>query len=363
MILVLGVIDAGIELLVGNLGVFLAQLVQLNHRIVIDGDVRRTLGLFQAETGDLPPVHQRQTALFGIHVTHVGNVGQLDGAAAGDGDLRRAQVARIARIAQHADRLFGPGDFGAAACRVQIDLIELAVHLCSGDAERLQLGGVQDDADFAADAAAAIDRRHAADRQQPLGDRIIDIPGQFLQRHVGRFGAEIGDRPAVDIDTGDLRLQNAVGQIAADLVNRILHVVDGAIDGRADLELDIGQRLAFGGEGGDFVHAADAAHRSLDPLRDLCFQFGRGSARLADDHGDRREADVGIIVDVHPRETDDPRQQQGGEHHQWRHRIADRPSGYIAKTHDGLSLAGRIAVPSKSIQRRPRRGPASPNCP
>src|SRR3546814_6905238 len=114
--------------------------------------------------------------------------------------------------------------------------------LASGDAVRLQLGGVQDDADLAGNAAAALDRRHARHGQQPLRHRIVDIPGQLLQRHVGRFGAEIGDRPAVDVDAADLRLQYSLWQVAADLVDGVLHIVDGAVAGRSDLDLHIGVR-------------------------------------------------------------------------------------------------------------------------
>ena len=349
MILVLGIFDAGIKLLELDLGIFLLQLIQNLHRLVIDGDVGRSLGLFQAEAGDLTAVHQRQAALFGIHVAHGGQVGQLDRAGAGNGDLRVAQRARIGGVAQHADRLFRAGDFGTATRRVQIDLLQLRIHLRGGDAIGLQLGGIQDDANLAADTAAALDRGHAADRQQPLGDGVVHIPGQFLQRHVGRFGAEIGDRAAVDIDAGNLRLQNAIGQVAADLVHRVLHIVDRAIDRDADFELDAGARRPFGRDGGDFVHPADAAHGGLDPLGDLGFQLGRRSARLADDDTDDREADVGIIVDVHPAETDQPRQQQCSEHHQRRHRVADRPCGHIAKTHDWLSLTGRPAAPVCSM--------------
>jgi hypothetical protein len=39
VILALGIIDAGIELLELDLGIFLLQLVQHLHRLVIDGDV------------------------------------------------------------------------------------------------------------------------------------------------------------------------------------------------------------------------------------------------------------------------------------------------------------------------------------
>ena len=48
------------------------------------------------------------------------------------------------------------------------------------------------------------------------------------------------DRVAGDVDAADLRLEDAVGQVAADLGDRVAHVVDRAVDRGADLELDEG---------------------------------------------------------------------------------------------------------------------------
>ena len=79
MILIAGIFDAGVKLLELDLGIFLLQLVQHLERFVIDGDVRRSLGLSDAEAGDLPPVHQRQAALFAIGIADIGNFGQANG--------------------------------------------------------------------------------------------------------------------------------------------------------------------------------------------------------------------------------------------------------------------------------------------
>ena len=58
-------------------------------------------------------------------------------------------------VAEHADRLLGPRDFGAAAGAVHVALPKLLVDLRGGDALRLQRRGIEDDADLAVDAADA----------------------------------------------------------------------------------------------------------------------------------------------------------------------------------------------------------------
>ena len=71
------------------------------------------------------------------------------------------------------------------------------------------------------------------------------IPAQLLDGHRGAFGREIADRLVGEILALDLRLEDAVGQVAADPGDGVAHVGDGAVDRRADLELDEGAAVAF----------------------------------------------------------------------------------------------------------------------
>ena len=50
---------------------------------------------------------------------------------------------------------------------------------------------------------------------------------------------------AGDVDARDLRLEDALGQVAADLGDGVADVVDGAVGRRADLELDEGAAAAL----------------------------------------------------------------------------------------------------------------------
>src|SRR3546814_619974 len=110
-----GIIDAVVKLLEMDLRILLFDLVQFFHGLVIDRYIRRTLRLFQGKAGDLPPIHQGHGALFRVLVPYVSNVTKPDSPPAPDGDLRLSQRIGILRIAQHANGLFRPRDFGAAA--------------------------------------------------------------------------------------------------------------------------------------------------------------------------------------------------------------------------------------------------------
>ena len=134
-----------------------------------------------------------------------------------------------------------------------------------------------------------------------MRDVIVDVPAQLLEAHVGRLGGDEHDRVAGDVDALDLRLEDAVGQVAADLGDGVAHVVDRAVGIGADLELDEGVAIAFADRAVDLVDAGDPAYRRLDLLRDLIFHLGRRRARLDDDDLGRREIDVRVVVDVHHR--------------------------------------------------------------
>src|SRR3546814_17905719 len=88
------------------------------------------------------------------------DIGELDRPPIADRDLRLAEVVGGLRVAQHAHRLFGPRNLGLAARGVQIDLAELLVDRARRQPLRLELRGIQNGANPAADPAVALDPRH-----------------------------------------------------------------------------------------------------------------------------------------------------------------------------------------------------------
>jgi hypothetical protein len=67
---------------------------------------------------------------------------------------------------------------------------------------------------------------HARDRQQALGDGVVDEPRQLLDRHVVGGDREEGDRVGRLSRLDHLRFEDAVRQFAPHLVDRVLHLVD-----------------------------------------------------------------------------------------------------------------------------------------
>ena len=193
-------------------------------------------------------------------------------------DLRLRQLICVLGIAEHAHRLLGTRNLGAPAGAVHVALAELLIDLRSGNALRLERGRIQDHPDGAVDATHALHGGDARQAQQALGDRVVDVPAELLQRHVRGLRADVGDRLALGVDPRDLRLDDAFRQCAADLRNHVSHVVDRAVGRRALLETHEGRAVAFDHRAIDFIHAVDAANRRLDALRHLRFHLvGRGA--------------------------------------------------------------------------------------
>ena len=109
----------------------------------------------------------------------------------------------------------------------------------------LQCGGIERDPDLALGAAFAGDRGRRRDAEQRAGDGIVDVPAQLLELHLGGFGGDEHELAAVILAPADLRLQDAFGQVAADLGDGVAHIGDRAVERRADLERDHGLAVAF----------------------------------------------------------------------------------------------------------------------
>src|SRR5258706_363481 len=125
------------------------------------------------------------------------------------------------------------------------------------DAGRLHARRIEIDADLPIDAARAVDLRDAADREQPLVDRVVHEPGELLLGHAGGADRVVDDRTAVDFLAADLRFEDARRQVGAHACHGVAHVGGGAIDRRADLEFHEHQRLPFGGTRDDVLDVAD----------------------------------------------------------------------------------------------------------
>ena len=132
-ILLLGVVDLIEDLDEADPRILLLDLAQFLPGVVIGGDFGGALGPLDVEADHLPPVHLGDGALLRIGVLDLAEVGEADRAATADDDLGLRQLIGAVGIAEHADRLLGPGDLGAAPGGVEVGLAKLLVDLRGGD--------------------------------------------------------------------------------------------------------------------------------------------------------------------------------------------------------------------------------------
>src|SRR5690606_14613626 len=333
LVLPFGIFDAGIELREADPRVVGFDLLHFLDRSVVHGDVRGAFGPLDAEGDHLPVVDLGDRGLLGEAVIDARDLVEPDRPPPADADPRVGELARAVGVAEDADGLTRTGDLRDAARGVDVDLPERLVERTRGDTQRLHLCRIEDDANLAIDPARPADGGHAGDRQQATRDGVVDEPAELLHRHVVGLHRKEADRPARDFFLGDPRLEDSVGEIAADLVDRVLDGVDGLVRVRPDLELDEGVAAAFASGRLDFVHPVDRANGRFDLLRYLGFDLGGRRARLADRYVDCRKIDVRTVVDVHLVERNQPGQRQADEQDYRDDRVTDRPRGNVPKVH------------------------------
>ena len=206
MILIFGVIDTGIKLGVLDLRVFLVKFFQHVDCLIVNGYIRCALGFRHRKAQHLPPRHFGDIALFSIQIADVGYVAEFHRSASTGRNHRFTEREGAGSVPKHTHRLFGPGNFSATPRSVEIHCTKLLVDLRRGYTLGLHADRIEHDTDFAADPTRALHARHAGNSQQSFCDRVIDVPAQFLERHINRFGRVISDGATIDVDAADLWL-------------------------------------------------------------------------------------------------------------------------------------------------------------
>ena len=109
------------------------------------------------------------------------DIGELDEAAAGQRDLRLGQLVGICCVAEHTHLLLRTRNLGSAAGAVHVAGAKLLIDLGRCDPLRLERGGIEDDADRSVDTPDTLNRGDPRHAEQPLGDRIVDVPAELFQ--------------------------------------------------------------------------------------------------------------------------------------------------------------------------------------
>src|SRR5271165_1357265 len=320
------VVDLRVDLGEGHLGVLGGNFREPLLDQLIDGHVARALGPLDAEGDNRLVKEAGEGARLGGAVDNRPEFVEPDFAPARQRDRQRREIGDAARARKRSDRLFLAGDLAAAAAEIDIVGAYLLIDGGRGDAERQQLFRIEGDADLSVDAAGALDLADATNALQVARDRIVDEPRQLLDAEARRRSGVSDDRQALDVDAVDDRLVDGARQIAANLGDLILHVVERAIDvDRADVELHDGRRRAVGDGRNKMPDAVEARDGVIDLFRHLLFELRRRCARLGDQHLYDRDVDIGKAGNRHRPKADEAEDGEDREGHHRGDGAADRP--------------------------------------
>ena len=225
--------------------------------------------------------------------------------------------------------MFATTQLSTSAGRIQIQRPQLLVHFDSGQPQRLHARGIQLNANFPVDAAAAKHLRHTVDAQQTFVDGVVDKPAELLDGLVGGGHRVINERAAIDVFPLHLRFIDAFGKLASHLGNGIANIIHCAVDGSSNLKLDECHRLALGQAASDGVNIAEAGNLAFNLLSNLRFHFRRSRARLGHRHIDQRESDVRLEIDRQQQKGDRADEEQHDKQHDGDDGVADRPGRNI----------------------------------
>ena len=262
--------DLGVDLGEGHFRMRGLDFRQALRDPLVDCHVARAFGAGDPEGDDRLIEQTRERARLRGAVDDRSELVETHLASARQRDRQRRELGDAARAGEGADRLLLAGHLAAAAAEIDIVGAHLLVDRCGGYAEREQLFRLERDPDLPVDAAEALHLADAADALEVARHGVVDEPGELLDRHHGRRGRVGDDRKALDIDAADDRFVDGARQVAADLGDLVLHVVERAVDvDRADVELDDGRRRAVGDRRDDMPDAVEAGDGVLDLLRNL----------------------------------------------------------------------------------------------
>ena len=175
-------VDLGVDL-----GEFHIRMRRLDCREpfgdqLIDGHVARALGAGDAEGDDRLVEQAGEGARLGRAVGDGREFVEPDLAPARERDRQRREIGDASRSCKGADRLFLAGDLAPSAAKIDVVGAHLLVHGRRGDTKRQKLFRIERDPDLAVDAAEPLDLADAVDALQIASDRIVDEPGQLLDR-------------------------------------------------------------------------------------------------------------------------------------------------------------------------------------
>jgi hypothetical protein len=176
-----------------------------------------------------------------------------------------------------------------------------------------------------ADAADPRDRPCPRYGQKGLADLVVDEPGQGLIIHARRGDGVGQDRGARQHILLDHRIAQVGGQVRAHAGDGIAHVVHCLLGRLFEQELDPDAGHAVPQGAPDVPDALHRGQRVFDLAGDLGFQLRWRRTWQGRRHGDRGHVHVGEVLDLHVRETHQPRAHHENEEQDDGNGVADGP--------------------------------------
>ena len=303
----------------------LQQLLDSCVDAVLGGDLARVFDLADLESDHGRTVEQREGAHLCGAVTYIRHIGEPHRPPAARGNRDVANLLDRRRGAEHTQRLFATAYRNASTRRIQTRDRERLVHAVGSQALRSHPLRVDDDVDFAIDAADTADLSNAPRGLQRAGNGVFDEPGQFRSRHAGRGNGIRDDRLVIDLEAPDQRWIDVARQVGAGLVGAGAHVVQSLLQVGPQIELDHGGGGALRDRRGDALHVREAGHRVLDLPGDLAFHFRRRCAIARHADRDGGELHVGEILDRQLEVREQAHHHECHEQHRDRDRVPDPP--------------------------------------
>ena len=221
-----------------------------------------------------------------------GDVAELDDGVAVDGDRHLENVGHVLDQPRHLDRETALAAVQRAGRDQAVRPLEHLDDVAGDEAVALDPQGIDDDLDDLLTVAADIDLEHARNGFQV----VLELAGNVDQSalgHVARQGHD-DDREQTKVDLVDRRLVHVVGQVGADAVDRLAHVLLGLVAVETGLELKHDAAAALIGVGGHLLDAGDAAQLLLDRPHHQPFGVLGGDAIQRHLDVDDRDGDVGV---------------------------------------------------------------------
>ncbi len=167
----------------------------------------------------------------------------------------------------------------------------------------LQGGLVDVDQDLALVHGEDPGRSDAVDALEARRDLVLDDGLELHGRHVAGDAVE-DDRERAEAELHDQRLAGLFREVLFVEADLVADVLGGEVEVGAPLELDADDRDALGRLRRDLLDPVDRADDLFErPGQDVLDVLGRG-ARIGRDDGDRRELEVGEVVEPQPGEGD-----------------------------------------------------------